>query len=223
MIYNSPIPTSYLKGSSMEKHVDSDRLNQQIAFITTIDALKDVIRRTFIVSGSRLENTAEHSWHAAMSAVILQEYAEEPVDVFRVVQMLLVHDIVEVLAGDTFIYDTENGATQEAREINAADQLFGMLPEDQNEHFRALWDDFESLGTPESRFAKSIDRLMPLLLNYANGGISWTENNINDRMVASVNERIKPGSGYLWKFADFLREQSVEKGYLQPISIDDQS
>ena len=205
----------------MHKTIDSDRLNQQIAFITAIDALKEIIRRTSIVSGSRLENTAEHSWHAAMSAVILQEYAEEPVDVFRVVQMLLVHDIVEILAGDTFIYDTENGATQEARERSAADQLFGMLPADQAVLFRQLWDEFESLETPESRFGKSIDRLMPLLLNYANGGISWKENGINDRMVATVNARIKPGSTLLWEYADLLRLQSVEKGFLDSHLGDD--
>lgn len=201
-------------------HIE-DRLNQQIAFITAIDALKEIIRRTSIVSGSRLENTAEHSWHAAMSAVILQEYAEEPVDVFRVAQMLLVHDIVEILAGDTFIYDTENGATQEARERSAADQLFGMLPADQAILFRQLWDEFESLETPESRFGKSIDRLMPLLLNYANGGISWKENGINDRMVATVNARIKPGSTLLWEYADLLRLQSVEKGFLDSHLGDD--
>jgi len=205
----------------MHKTIDSDRLNQQIAFITAIDALKEIIRRTSIVSGSRLENTAEHSWHAAMSAVILQEYAEEPVDVFRVAQMLLVHDIVEILAGDTFIYDTENGATQEARERSAADQLFGMLPADQAILFRQLWDEFESLETPESRFGKSIDRLMPLLLNYANGGISWKENGINDRMVATVNARIKPGSTLLWEYADLLRLQSVEKGFLDSHLGDD--
>ena len=201
-------------------HIE-DRLNQQIAFITAIDALKEIIRRTSIVSGSRLENTAEHSWHAAMSAVILQEYAEEPVDVFRVAQMLLVHDIVEILAGDTFIYDTENGATQETRERSAADQLFGMLPTDQAILFRQLWDEFESLETPESRFGKSIDRLMPLLLNYANGGISWKENGINDRMVATVNARIKPGSTLLWEYADLLRLQSVEKGFLDSHLGDD--
>jgi len=205
----------------MHKTIDSDRLNQQIAFITAIDALKEIIRRTSIVSGSRLENTAEHSWHAAMSAVILQEYAEEPVDVFRVAQMLLVHDIVEILAGDTFIYDTENGATQETRERSAADQLFGMLPTDQAILFRQLWDEFESLETPESRFGKSIDRLMPLLLNYANGGISWKENGINDRMVATVNARIKPGSTLLWEYADLLRLQSVEKGFLDSHLGDD--
>jgi len=205
----------------MHKTIDSDRLNQQIAFITAIDALKEIIRRTSIVSGSRLENTAEHSWHAAMSAVILQEYAEEPVDVFRVAQMLLVHDIVEILAGDTFIYDTENGATQEARERSAADQLFGMLPADQAILFRQLWDEFESLETPESRFGKSIDRLMPLLLNYANGGISWKENGINDCMVATVNARIKPGSTLLWEYADLLRLQSVEKGFLDSHLGDD--
>ncbi len=205
----------------MHKTIDSDRLNQQIAFITAIDALKEIIRRTSIVSGSRLENTAEHSWHAAMSAVILQEYAEEPVDVFRVAQMLLVHDIVEILAGDTFIYDIENGATQETRERSAADQLFGMLPADQAILFRQLWDEFESLETPESRFGKSIDRLMPLLLNYANGGISWKENGINDRMVATVNARIKPGSTLLWEYADLLRLQSVEKGFLDSHLGDD--
>lgn len=205
----------------MHKTIDSDRLNQQIAFITAIDALKEIIRRTSIASGSRLENTAEHSWHAAMSAVILQEYAEEPVDVFRVAQMLLVHDIVEILAGDTFIYDIENGATQETRERSAADQLFGMLPADQAILFRQLWDEFESLETPESRFGKSIDRLMPLLLNYANGGISWKENGINDRMVATVNARIKPGSTLLWEYADLLRLQSVEKGFLDSHLEDD--
>jgi len=205
----------------MDNNNVNDRLNQQIAFITAIDALKEIIRRTSIVSGARLENTAEHSWHAAMSALILQEYSEEPLDVLRVVQMLLVHDIVEILAGDTFIYDTENGTTQDARERSAADKLFGMLPTDQTDSFRQVWDDFESLETPESRFAKSIDRLMPMLLNYANGGISWKENHINDRMVAKVNTRIKPGSTFLWEYADMLRQQSVERGFLTPFVADD--
>lgn len=198
----------------MTDPVKEQRLHQQINFLVAIDGLKNVMRRSLLADGSRRENTAEHSWHVAMAASLLIEHANEPVDAARTIQMMLVHDLVELYAGDTYIYDQTGGVGQLEREQEAADRLFGLLPADQSMLLRELWDEFESLATPESRYCKAIDRFMPLLLNWHSFGQSWRENNVNDVMVEGIIERIKPGSEAIWSYAGELKDLAVELGYL---------
>ncbi len=161
----------------------TDRLAQQMAFIIEIDQLKTVLRRTLIADGSRLENSAEHSWHLAMAALVLAEHSDEPVDLPRVLKMLLVHDIVEIDAGDTFYYDEAGRQDKDEREQRAADRLFGLLPDDQKAELRAYWDEFEARQTAEARFANALDRLMPLIHNTLNDGHTWRKNRISLEQV----------------------------------------
>lgn len=161
----------------------TDRLAQQMAFIIEIDRLKTVMRRTLIADGSRYENSAEHSWHLALAAMILAEHSDEPVDLLRVIKMLLVHDLVEIDAGDTFYYDDVGREDKAEREQRAADRIFGLLPDDQRDQFHALWTEFESRQTAEARFANALDRLMPLIHNTLNDGHTWRLNGIGLEQV----------------------------------------
>lgn len=191
-----------------------DRLTKQIEFILEIDKLKHILRRSSITDGSRKENDVEHSWHLAVMVMLLAEYAPEPIDVMRTIKMVLVHDIVEIDAGDTFIYSTV--AREAAHEVEqaAADRLFGMLPDDQASEFRALWDEFEARVTPESRFARALDRLQPIMLNYANRGGPWREHNVTAEQVTSLNMPIlEQGAPRLAEFAAKLFLDAQEKGY----------
>lgn len=196
------------------------RLAQQMAFLVEIDQLKSVLRQTPIADGSRRENTAEHSWQLAMAGMLLTEHANEPVDASHVVHLLLVHDLVEIYAGDTFIYasnDPAVAAEQEANEQAAADRLFDGLPEDQGIRLRALWDEFESKATPESRFAKSIDRLMPMLLNYVAGGGSWKVHAITaDKTHRLIDAQMPRGSLALANYGHELVNRAVTEGILLP-------
>ena len=167
----------------MTPQIDNQRLSQQIEFILEIDKLKSIIRRSYIINGQRRENTAEHSWHLAMLAFILHEHANEPVNLLRVLKMVVAHDIVEIDAGDTFLFDTVGAQDKAAREQAAADRLFGLLPDDQAIELRQLWDEFEAQETTDSRFANALDRLIPLLLNYHSGGRTWQENGITGDRV----------------------------------------
>lgn len=169
-----------------------ERLQAQVGFLLAVDALKSVMRQSPIADGSRRENTAEHSWQLALAATVLAEHAHEPVDVARVVAMLLVHDLVEIDAGDTFIYaDAHTRTAQEQAEAAAAERIFGLLPGGQGAELRELWEEFEARATPEARFAKSLDRLMPMLLNRAAGGGSWKAHGIHpDRTRALVDDHI---------------------------------
>lgn len=191
-----------------------DRLTKQIEFILEIDKLKHILRRSSITDGSRKENDVEHSWHLAVMVMLLAEYAPEPIDVMRTIKMVLVHDIVEIDAGDTFIYSTV--AREAAHEVEqaAADRLFGMLPDDQASECRALWDEFEARVTPESRFARALDRLQPIMLNYANRGGPWREHNVTAEQVTSLNMPIlEQGAPRLAEFAAKLFLDAQEKGY----------
>ena len=196
-----------------------DRLDEQIAFLVEIDKLKTILRQTPISDGSRRENTAEHSWHLAMFAVVLAEHAPEPVDVSKVIVMLLLHDIVEIDAGDTFIYAAANAAVaaqQEADELAAAHRIFSMLPIDQAARLRAVWDEFEAKETAESKFAKTIDRLQPMLLNRVSGGGSWRTHGIAaDKTRRLIQATMQPGS-VLSAYAFELVEQAVAEGLLLP-------
>ena len=194
-----------------------DRLEQQIRFVLEIDALKGVLRRTYLLHVDRPENSAEHSWHVAIMAVLLAEHANEPVDTSRVVRMLLVHDVVEVDAGDTYVYDTAGAQAKAERETRAAERLFGMLPEDQGREFRALWEEFEEGRTSEARFAAALDRLMPVLHNVHTAGRSWREHGITADRVIARNSRMAEGSAALWEYARSLIEGAVTHGHLAPV------
>ena len=159
------------------------RLEQQMNFIIEIDKLKEIVRQTYISSAERKETDAEHAWHFAIMAVLLAEYANEPVDVMKVVKMALIHDLVEIDAGDTYLYDEEGAKTKADRENKAADRLFHMLPEDQGEEFDSIWREFEERKTPEARFAAALDRLQPVMLNDATNGKAWEEHGITEEQV----------------------------------------
>ncbi len=190
------------------------RLDEQIAFILEIDKLKTVMRRTILTDASRAENSSEHSWHIAIMAGLLQEYAAEAVDTQRVTQMLLVHDVVEVDAGDTYAYDAAANAGKAAREQAAADRIFGLLPPDQGRYFRALWDEFEEMSTPESRYANALDRVQAALLNFHSGGIAWQQHGIRVSQVIERMQPVKTGAPGLWPVIERIVKQSAERGYL---------
>ncbi len=193
----------------------STRLQQQIAFVLELDKLKQVFRQSYLLDQMRRENDAEHSWHLAMMALLLAEYAADPVDVCRVVKMVLLHDVVEIEAGDTFLYDADAAKDKAEREQQAADHLFGMLPADQAEDFRAVWDEFESRETAEARFAAALDRLQPLLLHYVTGGKTWQEHGVTRDKVMARNQHIADGSPALWELAEEIIQQAVDEGYLR--------
>jgi len=178
--------------------MDHPPLMRQLAFVVEVDRLKEVLRQTPIASGARRENSAEHSWHLALMASVLASYAAEPVDLLRVLPMLLIHDVVEIDAGDTFAFDEGGNATKQAREERAADRIFGLLPPEQAASFRALWDEFEGMATAESRFANALDRLQPLLLNAENGGGSWRAHGIRRDQVLQRMDPIRTAMPELW-------------------------
>lgn len=194
--------------------VEVDRLTQQIGFIIEIDKLKQIIRQSYLMDTARRENSAEHSWHLAMMAILLAEHANEPVDLLRVLKTVLIHDIVEIDAGDIYCYD-EQGILQKAQlEQAAAARLFGMLPPDQAHELRRLWEEFETGATPEARFAAALDRLMPLMHNYYTQGKSWREHGITRERVLVRNGPIRDGSLPLWELAQGLIDDAVLQGYL---------
>jgi len=192
------------------------RLEQQIIFIRELDKLKRVRRQTWLTDNSRQENSAEHSWHIAVMALVLAEYAPgEDLDLGRVMQMLLIHDIVEIDAGDTFCYDNAAVAQQTEHEERAAERLFGLLPQDLADRFRNLWEEFEARETPESLLANSLDRLQPILNNYHSGGKSWRANGITRDQVRQRNRIVADGAPELWAFIEDLLQRAVDKGMLK--------
>lgn len=190
------------------------RLSEQIEFLCALDELKRVQRQTTLLDGSRRENSAEHSWHLALYAIVLAEYGGGGLDLDRVLRMVLVHDIVEIDAGDTFIYDEAGQAARRDRELRAADRLFALLPADQAGRLRAAWDEFEARRTPEARFAYAIDRLQPLLHNHRTGGSAWRRHRITSAQVRAKNAPIAEGAPRLWELARSLIEESVRRGDL---------
>lgn len=193
--------------------VDDD-LARRIEFILEIDKLKSVLRRSRLVDGSRFENTAEHSWHLALAVLVLAPYASEGVDLVRAVEILLVHDLVEIDAGDTYIYDPVGQSDKQQREQAAADRIFGLLPHDQAAWITERWFEYEDRATPTARFAYAIDRLQPLLLNAASAGRSWRENGIAHSQAAAVNSAIDDGSSVLWTFARRVLAEAAERDLL---------
>lgn len=191
------------------------RLQAQLTFLLEIDRLKRILRRTSLVGGDRRENSAEHSWHLAVMALVLAEYANEPVDLLHTLKLLLVHDIVEIDAGDTFAYDVQANLDKEAREQAAAERIFGLLPAEQCEEFRTLWEEFDGRQTPEARFANALDRMMPSLQNYENGGGTWRLAGVD---LPAVLDRLRPiddGSHALWRYVETMLADAVARGMIR--------
>ena len=191
------------------------RLSAQIAFILEIDKLKSIFRQTLLTDGSRRENDAEHSWHIATMAFVLAEYADTPVDAGRVAKMLLIHDVVEIDAGDTFIHDEAGHTDKDAREQAAATRLYGLLPPDQASEFHDLWREFESRESDDARFAHSLDRLQPILHNFATGGGTWKLHKVTAAKVEKLLPRIEGGSKRLADYTRALLAEAVARGYLE--------
>ena len=196
--------------------LDTPNTSSLIEFISYIDKLKSVIRKNALHDGSRAENTAEHSWHAALSAIILAPYANDPVDINKVSRMLLIHDLVEIEAGDTSVYDKDRVAEQELAENLAADIVFKHLPKELADDMRKLWEEFEARQTPDAKYAKAIDRFLPLLSNIKNEGFSWQPLDITAKEVREVCLLIHDGSVMLWEQAEKMIDEAVEEGFLQP-------
>ena len=193
-----------------------DRLEKIVEFCRTIDREKFIQRKTYLTDGERLENDAEHAWHLAVMALLLGEYSNAEIDLLRVVSMVLIHDLVEIYAGDTFAYDKAGMKTQKARESAAADRLFPMLPDDLASRFRGLWDEFESEETAEAKFAHTLDNFQPMMLQAATDGRAWKEGGRRLSEVLRRNARTAEGSKTLWNYAEehFIRPQ-IEKGHLK--------
>lgn len=194
----------------------SERLNQQIQFILEIDRLKQILRQTLLMDGSRRENSAEHSWHISIMAFVLAEYAPANTDLLRAIKMLLIHDLVEIDAGDTFCYDLQSNLNKSEREQQAADRIFGLLPLDQAEEIRDLWEEFEAQDTSTARFATALDRLQPILHNQQTQGGTWKQHQISQTQVMSRVAPIETGSPPLWQFVQQVIEDCVAAGYLMP-------
>lgn len=196
--------------------IKGEKLQKQIKFLTVIDEMKKILRRNVILGGSRRENDAEHSWHLAMMALILEEYAAEKVDIERVLKIALVHDLVEVYAGDTFAYDEKGNEGKLDRETKAAEKLFGSLEGGQGEYIRSLWDEFEAMETPESRFANAMDRLQPLILNYMTDGHTWKEGDVHAPQIYKRMDIIRTAAPGLWHIVEGIINTSIENGILKP-------
>lgn len=192
-----------------------NRLEQQLQFILEIDKVKNIIRQTPLSDGNRKENDAEHSWHIALMAYLLREYAEEPVDVSKVMLMVLIHDLVEIDAGDTYAYDEEGAKTKDERERKAAARIFGLLPEDQGGYLKSLWEEFEEYETAEAKYAHLLDNFQPLLLNDASGGISWTEHQVKKSQIYKRNEKIEETSETIWECMQDKIDKHIKLGHIQ--------
>ena len=194
---------------------EMDRLVKQINFIIEIDKLKKILRQTALVDRSRQENVSEHSWHISVMALILAEYSNESnLDILRVIKMLLVHDLVEIDAGDTFLYDNEGNHDKYEREQKAAQRIFGLLPSEQADELQTIWEEFEDMSSSEAKFAKALDSLQPVLMAFYNKGWSWKTHGLMKSQVLEKKKSIKKGSRMLWEYTKSLLNQATEKGYI---------
>ena len=192
-----------------------ERLKKQLDFALEIDKEKNILRQTHLSGHGRNENDAEHAWHMAIMAYLLREYSNEPVDITRVMLMCLIHDVVEIDAGDTYAYDEEGKKTQKAREEAAKERIYFLLPEDQKEELAAIFDEFEESKTPESKFAHAMDNLQPLMLNNSNDGGDWREHGVSAKQVYGRQSRTKEGSEKLYEVTDQIIKKHREKGNLK--------
>lgn len=195
--------------------MDKERFEKQLAFILEADKEKNILRQTHVSGYTRQENDAEHAWHMAMMIYLLKEYANEDFDVAKAMMMALIHDVVEIDAGDTYAYDAEGLSTQKERESKAADRIFGLLPNDQKEELRVLFEEFEEGKTPEARFAKTMDNLQPILLNDFNDGADWRAHGVNKTQVMNRQKTSQFGSQEIWEFTKDLIEKNVKKGNIK--------
>lgn len=194
--------------------MNQERWKRQMDFILEIDREKQIERQTHICGYARREGDAEHAWHMALMAWLLQEYSNEPIDLAKTMVMLLIHDLVEIDAGDTYAYDEAANSTKAAREQKAAERIFGILPEDQGTKLKALWEEFEAYETPEARFAHTMDNFQPLLLNDYNEGKDWTSHEVRISQVLKRNRKTGTGSEQIWKYMKELLEKNVKDGRL---------
>lgn len=194
--------------------MQTQRLLQQIEFIKEIDKIKYIQRRTKLINSDRHENDAEHSWHLAMMTIVLAEHSNTPIDVLKVLKMVLIHDIVEIDTGDVFLHDTTKNHTNTDEETIAAKRIFGMLPNNQAEEFIGIWEEFEAGQTNEAKFAKAMDRFEPLLQNASNKGGTWAEYNVDYERVFETAHKIKKGSEMIWNYTENLLDESVAEGIL---------
>ena len=192
-----------------------ERLKKQLDFALEIDKEKNILRQTHLSGHGRNENDAEHAWHMAIMAYLLREYSNEPVDITRVMLMCLIHDVVEIDAGDTYAYDEEGKKTQKAREEAAKERIYSLLPEDQKEELAAIFDEFEESKTPESKFVHAMDNLQPLMLNNSNDGGDWREHGVSAKQVYGRQSRTKEGSEKLYEVTDQIIKKHREKGNLK--------
>ena len=195
--------------------MDRKRFEKQMAFILEADKEKNILRQTHLSGGGRQENDAEHAWHMAMMIYLLKEYANEPIDLAKTMMMALIHDIVEIDAGDTYAYDETAMASQAERERQAADRIFGLLPDDQRDELRALFEEFEAGGTAEAKFARTMDNLQPLMLNNSNNGGDWREHQVTKTQIMKRHGRNQIGSAFIGEYTRELIEENVRKGNIR--------
>lgn len=196
--------------------IKDEKLQKQIKFALVIDEMKNIFRRNLIIDGSRRENDAEHSWNLAMLAMLFEEYSTEKVDIEKVLKIALVHDLIEVYAGDTFAYDVKGNEDKLQREIESANKLFGILDLEQGAQIRALWDEFEAKETPESKYANAIDRIQPLINNYMTNGHTWKEGDVRAPQILKRMDIIRTTTPALWPIVEGIISTSIEKGILKP-------
>ena len=195
--------------------MDQERFAQQLAFILEADKEKNILRQTHLSGHGRQENDAEHAWHMAMMIYLLKEYANEKIDLAKTMMMALIHDIVEIDAGDTYAYDAVAAATKYERELKAAERIFSILPDDQGTYFRALWDEFEAYESADAKYAHLLDNFQPLLLNHASGGISWVEHEVKKAQIYKRNERIEETSEQIWNCMKQIISHNIAEGNIQ--------
>lgn len=188
------------------------RLEKQIQFIVEVDKVKNIFRQTYLSDGERKENDAEHSWHLAVSAILLKEYVSEEVDLLKVITMVLIHDLVEIDAGDTYAYDSEGAKDKREREEKAADRIFSILPTEQGQYFRELWEEFEAYETEDAKYAHLLDNFQPMLLNDASKGKSWSEHQVKKEQIYKRNERIADTSETIWEEMQRIVEKNIQLG-----------
>ena len=194
----------------------NERFMRQLAFIVEIDKMKSVYRQTLLTDRARAETDAEHSWHFALAAMVLLEYAETPVDINRVIKMALVHDLVEIYAGDTFAYDEKGYSDKPERERNAADKIFGMPPDEQGAELRGFWEEFERMETPDALYANALDRLMPFIINHATDGYTWVKHGVSAARIYKRMRPVEKALPALWAYIERVVREALDKGYIKP-------